>query len=162
MGFAAWQVTDVVVFHWILGIHRIRVDVPNPLAWDIGWLVIVGGPPLLLGLILFRRIGGAGGSPRGAVAASVLALLTLGAAPVASLPPAGVTTALVLFRPGTGLEGAVAAVAAANGRVAWADPSGELVLVDMREASTWRLYRGGALMVGTTPATGGCLAWTRV
>jgi hypothetical protein len=47
---------------------------------------------------------------------------------------------------------------AAEGRVAWVDPSGELVLVDKRESSTWHLYRAGALLIGTTPATGGCLA----
>ncbi|HYF07617.1 MAG TPA: DUF2243 domain-containing protein [Acetobacteraceae bacterium] len=158
LGFAAWQAADVGIFHWTIGIHRIRVDVPNPLAWDIGWLVVIGAPPLFLGLILFRR-GGAGG--RGAVVASVLALFVLGAAPVASLPPAGVMTALVLFRPGMGLEGAFAAVAAANGRIAWADASGELAVVDMREASIWRIYRGGAMLVGTT-AAGGCLAWTRM
>jgi uncharacterized membrane protein len=161
LGFVAWQAVDIGFFHWIVGIHRVRVDVPNPLAWDIGWLVVTGAPPLLLGLLLLRRGGPGGGAARGAVAASFLALLVTGAAPLASLPPAGVTTALVLFRPGMGLEGAFAAVAAAEGRVAWADPSGELVLVDMREASTWRLYRAGALMVGTTPATGGCLAFTR-
>jgi uncharacterized membrane protein len=160
LGFAAWQAADVGIFHWIIGIHRIRVDVPNPLAWDIGWLVVTGIPPLLLGLLLVRAGETGGGGGRGGAVASVLALLVLGAAPVASLPPAGLTTAVVLFRPGIGLDGAVSAVLAADGRIAWTDPSGELALVDMREASVWRLYRGGALMVGTTAATGGCLAWT--
>jgi uncharacterized membrane protein len=161
LGFAAWQAADVGIFHWIIGIHRIRVDVPNPLVWDIGWLVVTGIPPLILGCLLIRAGGPGRGGGRGVVVASLLALLVLGAAPIASLPPAGVTTALVLFRPGIGLEGALSAIHAADGRIAWADSSGELVLVDMRETNAWRLYRGGALMVGTTAATGGCLAWTR-
>jgi uncharacterized membrane protein len=161
LGFAAWQAADVGIFHWIIGIHRIRVDVPDPLAWDIGWLVVTGIPPLLFGLLLIRGGGAGGKGKRGVVVASFLVLLVLGAAPIASLPPAGVTTALVLFRSGIGLEGAVSTINAADGRIAWADPSGEIALVDMRETSAWRLYRGGALMVGTTAATGGCLAWTR-
>ena len=48
LGFGIWQVIDVVVFHWIAGIHRIRVDVPNPLVWDIGWMVVFGVPTLIL------------------------------------------------------------------------------------------------------------------
>jgi uncharacterized membrane protein len=49
LGFGVWQVIDVVGFHWIAGIHRIRVDVPNPLFWDIAWLVVFGAPAWLGG-----------------------------------------------------------------------------------------------------------------
>jgi uncharacterized membrane protein len=42
LGFGGWNIADVGLFHWIMGIHRIRVDVSDPLAWDIGWLVIFG------------------------------------------------------------------------------------------------------------------------
>ena len=87
----------------------------------------------------------------------------LGAAPAASLPRPGAATALVLFRPGLGLEGAFAAVAAADGRVVRADASGELVAVRFGpESSVWRLYRHGALLVGTSGPLAGCLAWTRL
>ncbi len=164
LGFAAWQFTDVVVFHWLVGIHRIRVDVPNPMLWDVGWLAVVGLPPLLAGLWLRRSMAdGGGGGRHGRAAAIMLALAALGAAPLASLPPANATTAVVLFRPGLGLEGAFAAVAAADGRVIRADASGELVAVQLGpEFSAWRLYRHGALLVGTSGALGGCLAWTKV
>jgi hypothetical protein len=50
LGFAVWQAVDVVLFHWILVIHRIRVGVPNPLFWDLAWLIVIGGPPLAMGL----------------------------------------------------------------------------------------------------------------
>jgi hypothetical protein len=93
----------------------------------------------------------------------VLALAVLGAAPAASLPPPGAATALVLFRPGLGLEGAFAAVAAAEGRVVWADASGELLAVELGPAANpWRLYRHGALLVGASGAFAGRLAWTKV
>ena len=36
VGFALWNVLDVVLFQWILRIHRIRVEVETPLAWDLG------------------------------------------------------------------------------------------------------------------------------
>jgi uncharacterized membrane protein len=164
LGFGIWQLVDVVGFHWIVGIHRIRVDVPNPLAWDIGWLAVIGLPPLLVGAWLLRRQGGDAGPGRrgGTAMAAMLALAVIGAAPVASLPPAGVTTAVVLFRPGLGLERAVAAVAAAEGRILWADASGELLAVDLgREGSTWSLYRHGALLVGNGPVAN-CLGWMRI
>jgi uncharacterized membrane protein len=32
LGFGAWQIIDVVLFHWIIRIHRIRVDVADP-SW---------------------------------------------------------------------------------------------------------------------------------
>jgi len=163
LGFGVWQVVDVAGFHWVVGIHRIRVDVPDPLLWDLGWLAVVGLPPLLAGLWLRRSAAAGGGGQGGRAAAAMLALAVLGAAPLASLPPAGATTALVLFRPGLGLEGAFAAVAAADGRVVRADASGELVAVELGpEASVWRLYRHGALLVGTSGPAAGCLAWTKV
>jgi hypothetical protein len=90
----------------------------------------------------------------------------LGAAPLASLPPPGAaasTAVVVLFRPGLGLEGAFAAVAAADGRVVWADASGELLTVQLGpNTSAWRLYLHGALVVGTSGPAAGCLAWTKV
>ncbi len=167
LGFGIWQAVDVAGFHWVAGIHRIRVDVPDPLLWDLGWLAVVGLPPLLAGLWLRRSAAGGaspgGGGGHGRAAAAMLALSVLGAAPWASLPPPGATTAVVLFRPGLGLEGAFAAVAAADGRVVRADASGELLTVELGpQASAWRLYRHGALLVGTSGPAAGCLTWLRV
>ncbi len=169
LGFGIWQAVDVVGFHWVVGIHRIRVDVPDPLLWDLGWLAVIGLPPLLAGLWLRRSAAGGaspgGGGGHGRAAAAMLALAVLGAAPLASLPPADATTTavVVLFRPGLGLVGAFAAVAAADGRVVWADASGGLLAVELGPgANAWRLYRHGALLVGTSGPAAGCLAWTKV
>ncbi len=166
LGFSVWQFADVVLFHWIAGIHRIRVDVPNPLVWDIGWMVVFGVPTLILALWLIRRAG-EGGPPgatrRPAAVAMILGLTVLVAGPVAALPPPGVTTTMVLFRPGTGAADAFAAVAAIDGRVLWADPSGELLAVETARAGDgWRLYGRGALLVSSSALVAGCLAWTRV
>jgi uncharacterized membrane protein len=168
LGFSAWQFVDVVLFHWILQIHRIRVGVPNPLLYDIGWLVVFGLPSLALGLWLARRPeggsgGGTGSFRRGPAVAVVLAGFIALAGTVSALPPPGVSTAMVLFRPGIGSAGALAAVAAMDGRVLWSDGSGELLAVDLGpRANAWDLYRHGALLVSTTSPISGCLGWSRV
>jgi uncharacterized membrane protein len=158
-GFALWQLVDTVVFHWLIGIHRIRVDVDNPLVWDIGWLVAFGGPSLLLGLWL-RRTAGRGGTGGGRVAGT-LAAAVLVAGPVAALPPQQGETVLVLFREGIGAPASFAAAAAIDARVVWADPSGELLAIVPGEASPWRLIGHGAVLIGSNPALAGCLAFTR-
>jgi len=162
LGFGIWQVVDVVGFHWIIGIHRIRVDVPDPLAWDIGWMVVVGLPPLAAGLWLRRRADKPPGGGYGTAVAASLAAIVLASGPVAALSPAGTTTVLVLFRGDLGPDQAFAAAIAAGGRVAWSDPSGGLLAVDMSDGgSVLELYRRGALLVGSSAITGGCLAWTQ-
>ncbi|MDC7789201.1 DUF2243 domain-containing protein, partial [Rhodoplanes tepidamans] len=55
IGFGAWHVVDAVLFHWVLAIHRLRMDVAEPLPWDIGWLVAFGLLPIAAGLLLRRR-----------------------------------------------------------------------------------------------------------
>ncbi|NNM75112.1 DUF2243 domain-containing protein [Enterovirga aerilata] len=167
LGFAVWQFADVVLFHWVLQIHRIRVGVPNPLLWDIGWLVVFGLPSLALGLWLVRRAGNGptpgGHGRRGPAVAALLAGFVVLSGLVAMLPPPGVSTAMVLFRPGLGAPAAFAAVAQADGRVLWSDPSGELLAVDLGpNGSAWELYRRGALLVGSSAPLAGCLAWSRV
>ncbi|HEY8613078.1 MAG TPA: DUF2243 domain-containing protein [Roseomonas sp.] len=163
LGFAAWQAVDVGLFHWIIGIHRVRVDVPDPLTWDIGWLLATGLPPAAAGLWLIRRSGPPAGGRRGTAVAACLAALILASASVASLPPAGMSTVLVLFRPDLGPDASFAAAVAAGGRVVWSDPSGGLLAVDLSGGgSVWELYRRGALLVGRSALTGGCLAWTRL
>jgi uncharacterized membrane protein len=160
LGFVAWQATDVVLFHWVIGIHRIRVDVPAPLLWDLGWLAVVGGVPLVAALLLRRsgRGNGTGGSGRG-VAAVVTAVLLV-AAPVAAIPSVGTAPVVVVFRYGMELEGMIAAAASVEGRVVWADPEAGLATVSLPEGGGWRLLARGALLVGGAgPA--GCLNWSR-
>jgi hypothetical protein len=90
-----------------------------------------------------RRSSAAGGGPPppsgggyGRAAAAVLALSVLGAAAAASLSPPDAVKALVLFRPGLGRDGAFAAVVAAEGRVVWADASGELLAVEFEPGAS--------------------------
>ena len=160
LGFSAWQFVDVVLFHWALMIHRIRVGVPNPLAYDLGWLFAFGVTTLAAGLWLWR--GGGNGQGRGAAAG--LAALVLLAGPVAALPaPASAT--LVLFPARTDPAQALAAAAVPGARILWASPDGGMVAVAAQPSGQWRqamqLYARGALLVSSTPVLGGCLGWLR-
>ncbi|WP_294173138.1 DUF2243 domain-containing protein [uncultured Sphingomonas sp.] len=161
VGFGLWNVIDVGFFHWTLGIHRIRVDVPDPMTYDLAWLAILGGVPLAIGWLLLRKEGtsdgvGAGGS------AVTLALLALLAAPLASLPPPNSRTAIVLFASGGTPVRAFEAALAANSPVVWMSADGRMMAVRTGGAgSAAELYRTGATLVTRSPAVAGCVAALR-
>ncbi|AIB11154.1 membrane protein [Azospirillum argentinense] len=164
IGFGVWHILDGVLSHWILGIHRIRMDSANPLLWDLLWFVVFGVAVAAAGWRL-RRGGGGGSGGRAApviLTPVVLTLVVLIAGPVAALPPPGVTTVMVLFKPDTTALDVFAAVAAVDGRTVWQDPSGQLWAIDLGEAgSPTALYRHGALLVSNTLLPTGCLDWFR-
>ncbi len=157
LGFGLWNAIDVGFFHWILGIHRVRIDVSNPLAYDLGWLFAFGVSALLAGWYVLRREGE--GGALGAGGGAALSLLVLAAASAAALPAPGADSALVVFRPGTGAASAVNAAVAANAPILWADADGGMMAVSLGpEARVSDLYRGGALLVTRSPALAGCAA----
>jgi uncharacterized membrane protein len=160
LGFGVWNLIDVGFFHWILGIHRIRVDVPDPMTYDVAWLALLGLIPMALGWMVLRRRGGSGGGG-GRGAAATLAVLALLAAPIASLPVPGSRTALVLLRPGAPAAPAINAALAAGAPILWMDAGRGLIAVALPEAGAAPFYRSGALLVTRSPALAGCLAAVR-
>lgn len=159
LGFGIWNIIDVGFFHWILGIHRIRVDVPEPLIYDVGWLALLGLVPLAIAWLLLK-VGGRG--PGGRKAAATLGVAALFAAPIASLPPPGSSTALVLFAPEKGSASAFAVAHQAGTPVLWMNAKGTVVAVDLANPSgRGALYLGGARLVTRSPALAGCLAALR-
>lgn len=162
LGFGAWHIVDSVFSHWLLDIHRIRMDSPNPLAWDLIWFFVFGVLPALAGLQLLRSEGG-GGSGSGRAAAVTLGVSALLAGPIAALPgPSDSTQILVMFAPGVKGAQAFDALAKVDARVLWVDRSGGLWAVKLVEpTAAWRLYRSGALLVSNTGWGLGCLSWTR-
>jgi len=158
LGFGIWNLIDVGFFHWILGIHRIRVNVPNPMAYDLGWLAVLGLLPLAAGwLILRKRDEGGGGR-----ATATLSLAALIAAPLASLPVPGSRTALVLLDHGGTPSQPYELAVAAGTPVLWADPDGAFMIVDLQgEGASAALYRAGAAFVTRSPALAGCAAALR-
>jgi uncharacterized membrane protein len=156
LGFGAWNIVDVALFHWILRWHHIRLDTSAPIAWDVAWLVLFGVLPAAVALIPPRQ--GSGDRHRGRTGV-FLALMTFGAAIWASGMPKGQAT-IVLFRPGTTSAQAMAAIASADGRLVSTDPTGQLAVVALPPGETgWGFYRQGALLVSSAAPTG-CAAWT--
>lgn len=158
VGFAAWNALDVIGFHWLLGIHRIRVDVPagDRLAWDLLWLALFAGLPLA-GAWLAAR---AGGGPTGRLGPAALSLVVAGAAALSLRVPSGADARPVLFRVGLSQAEMLAAVAAVDGRLVSLSGEGRLAVVQLPDgASGWGLYRRGALMVGGPGSPAACLSW---
>jgi hypothetical protein len=152
-----WNLIDVGFFHWVLGIHRIRVDVPDPMTYDVGWLILFGLIPLAFAWAVLRGRGGGGG----AGSAAALSLLALVAAPLAALPQPNANSALVLLSPGSTAADAVNLARAAGAPALWIDPSGRMMAVGLVSASERRLYEKGAWFVTRSPALAGCVAAVR-
>ena len=157
LGFGVWNVIDVGFFHWTLGIHRIRIGVPDPMAYDVGWFVAFGLSFLLAGFLVLRR--GATTGRGGTTAGAVLSLLAIVAAPLAALPVPGSDGAVMLMRPGAGAGPAISAALAADARILWIDRGGRTMALSLpRTADTGSLYRAGALLVTRSPMLAGCAA----
>jgi uncharacterized membrane protein len=158
-GFGLWHVLDTLLSHWLTGIHRVRVDVPDPLFWDLLWLALFGAIPLALAWWLRRRPGGGGGA-----ATTAIALLTVAAGTWALAPrPVPATGALVLFAPGVPPARAFDALARLDARVRWVDAGGGAWAVDWAvPPSAWQLLREGAVLASGTALGLGCVASTEV
>lgn len=162
IGFGTWHALDAVLSHWLLGIHRIRMDASQPLLWDLGWVVVFGLVPLLMGAWALRRRGPRSGGGGGRGAAVSLALAAVFAGPLAARAPQGLDQTVVLFAPGVSPGQAHKALAAVQARIVWVDGSGGVWGVVLEQpAARWALHRRGALFVGQGALAGGCVSWTR-
>jgi uncharacterized membrane protein len=160
IGFGVWHIVDGILSHWILGIHRIRMDTASPHFWDLLWFVVFGIIPLLIGWLIRRNppMRGLGGR----VAGCLLALAIAAAGAVSALPPRDVSQVIVYFGPGANPQTVFAAAAAVDARVVWSDRSGELWMFDLpEERRVSSLYRHGAWLVGNSLLPVGCLSWSR-
>lgn len=161
LGFCAWHFIDIVLAHWVVGIHRVRVDSPNPLFWDLAWLAAFGVLPLLLARMLQGRRSPGSGSGGGGAAAT-LGVAALAGGLLAAWPPAGSDQVMVMFTPGTSGSAAFNALARIDARVMWVDRSGGLWAVHLPEPRrALSLYGSGALLVSNSPLAAGCFSWTR-
>lgn len=161
LGFAAWHILDSVLSHWWLGIHRIRVDSPDPLLWDLLWFAAFGIVPAVIGGLLLRHP--PPGPPRVDGRRSVL-LLALGTGALAAWslrPPDDQRFTTVVFAPWVSGAEAIAAIGQADARLVWADPALAVVVVRLPEGNRLGLYASGALLVSGGGLPAGCLGWSR-
>lgn len=159
IGFGAWHVLDAVLFHWVLGLHHIRMD-SQPLLWD----ALFAGLGLGATLWGWRRLRATRGGDKGGTpgAAAALTVAVVAAATWAAWPPPAGTQALVLFAPGTSPGRAFDALAAVDARTMWVDRSGTLWAVQLEQpADAGALYARGALLVSRSGVALGCFSWSR-
>jgi uncharacterized membrane protein len=162
IGFGAWHVVDGVLSHWLLGIHRIKIDSSIPLVWDLIWFFGFGVIPLVGGWLLARDDGGH--MPRPSATRASLLLLTVGTvlAGVWSLkPPATQPFTTVVFRPGASAQQVAAAISSLDARLLWTDDAMGVVVVEVEPAERWRFYSQGALLVSGAGMPVGCFNWSR-
>ncbi len=164
VGFGSWHVIDAVFSHWLVGLHRIRMDVAEPIWWDIGWLVAFGLVPLAVAAILRRR--GGDGSPgarsTALVAMAVLSGATLLAAAVSLLPVPGALpgTSVVVLQPGVTAGQWLGQVAQDDVRVLWSDAAGAVWIVQADvdvDRLSW--YGRGAMYVSASGVPATCADW---
>jgi uncharacterized membrane protein len=159
VGFGVWHVIDGILSHWILGIHRIKLDSPSPLAWDLFWLAVFGLAPLAIGRVLLQRRVSRPGGPVAVV--WLLAALTGSAGAWALREPPGQRFTTVVFAPGASPAQVFDALDSAGARLVWSDRSMGVVVVAVRRERRWDFYRHGALLVGGTALAAGCSSWSR-
>lgn len=159
IGFGLWHLMDAVLSHWVLGIHRVKMDAAVPLAWDLGWLLVFGLLPMLAGLRLARSGGGGtGGLPSGTLAA--LVLLTGGLGAWGLVPPPGMPLTAVVFRAEITPDQMQARLGGAGAEIVWQDEAEGIAIVSLPQGQGWRLYRQGALLVAGSALPAGCFSWT--
>lgn len=168
IGFGVWHLIDGVLAHWVLQIHRIRMDVDTPLLWDLAWFIPFGVLPVALGAWMLRRVQGdsGGDGPHGRHVAASAALAAVIAGPIAALPPTDLRAdglALVVFRPGISLADIAVAADSVGGSLAWSDASMSVWMIAADPgADLSALYRSGALLVSVSAVAIGCLTWARL
>ena len=145
----------------MLGIHRIRIDSPNPLAWDLAWFVGFGVVPLVLGGWLVRG-GGHGPTLRRATSTlMVLMAATVGAGAWSLRSPPGQPFTTVVFRPDVGPRQVFAALGDLDARLVWTDPAMGVAVVEVAPERRWGFYSRGALLVSGSGLPAGCFDWSR-
>lgn len=156
IGFGAWHVADALLSHWLLGIHRVRSDVGNPLIWDLGWLAVFGVAPMLLGM---RRLTDGDSPPANPKAGPLIgwaaALLTVTTAALSLSVPEPGDSRLVVFRPGMTAAQIFAALDGMDARVIRVDALARVWAISLPPGtSAAALYRTGALMVSGSGVAG--------
>ena len=160
-GFGLWHVLDSVLSHWVLGIHRIKLDSPNPLMWDLIWFVAFGLAPLAIAALLWRRTGPPLDRRGATLAVMAVGVLAAGARGWALQPPRDQAFTTVVFRQDLPDGAVMAALAQAGARVVWLDAGGRVAVAELPDAG-WGLYARGALLVSGAGGPAGCAGWSRI
>ena len=90
-----------------------------------------------------------------------MAFLVIGSG-VQALQPQGQEFTTVLFAPGLEQASIMRAIASIDGQLVWADRTGEFVVIRLAgEASGWRLFHEGSILVSGAGLPPGCFNYLR-
>ena len=158
LGFGVWNWVDIGLAHWIMGIHRVRLD-SDPLMWDLIWLAAFGVLPILAAWWVYRT--NAARLRNSAVAVMLLTAGAAGAGTWALQPAPENQFTTVVFGYGTEPRDVFAALKATDARLVWTDREMGVVVVAVAPEHKHQFYRHGAALVGGTVGAVGCVNWTR-
>lgn len=159
VGFGLWHGIDAVLSHWLLGIHRIKIDSEVPMLWDVGWLIGFGILPAAAGL--FVAMGPRGPGRSAGLRLSALLALTVAMGTWAAQPPPDMPLTSVVFRKDLSVEEIGDRLAAVGASVVWQDAALSMAVIEMPDGGAWRLYGMGALLVAGGGLPAGCFGWSR-
>lgn len=159
LGFGIWNWVDVGVAHWIIGIHRVRLD-RDPLMWDLIWLAAFGIVPLIGAAWVIRA--NAARLRNATVAMLFITGGAIGAGAWALKPAPQAAYTTVVFGYDAAPRDVFAALDATGARLIWADRPMGVVVVAVAPANRNRFYQHGAVLVGGTGLAVGCVNWTEV
>ena len=166
IGFGCWHVVDAIGSHWLLGIHRIRMDSDIPLAWDIGWLTVFGIVPVVVGCLLRSNgttpRGQNDGRKHGIFPTVVLLALTLPTGYLAARPVPGSAVTTVVFGPSVSGTDAVLTALATGRSLVWTDGKSIVVTTQIPRLAMLQLYLNGAIYVGGAGLPPSCFSWSVV
>ena len=160
VGFGLWHIVDSVLSHWTLGIHRIKLDSPNPHAWDLIWFAAFGASPLVVGWMMLRRRRTIEGLNRSTISLVIVGLLTAGAAFWSAQPPKNQPFTTVVFSPSVTPQEAMATIVSEDARLVWSDRSMGVLVVAVDKNRRFNFYKHGALLVSGAGAGAGCFNWS--
>lgn len=156
IGFGTWHIIDAVLSHWVIGLHRIRMDAANPLLWDLIWFVVFGVAFVAAGLALRSKGPGDGTPGRARLSISVLVVMMSAAVLAPTQKPTGAVT-IVVWAPWASTSHSMATLVDMGGSLVWSDPKDGMWAVELDGIKTTKLYAAGALMVSNTVGLQACL-----
>jgi uncharacterized membrane protein len=159
VGFGLWHITDSILSHWLLGIHRIKPDSPDPLTWDLVWFTIFGLLPSFAGWMIVRRPRHGTGRPGASLMVMAAGLLTTGLAVWSLQPSQDQQFTTIVFAPWVRPAEAINAVVANDGRLLWTDQDLAVMVVDVPPENRLQFYGQGALLISGSGLPNGCFNW---
>lgn len=159
IGFGTWHILDGILSHWLIGLHRIRMDTAAPLAWDLLWFFAFGIGFVAAGLWVARKRRSLPAHTTSIlIAAVMIGTAILNAFPVVSRADGAMRVAVLM--PGVPAGRALERLVEVGARLISSNAEDTVWVIAVGEDfDPATLYRHG-LVSGGGILSAGCLDWT--